>query len=89
MDAKELTDKKATATPTATSGSKIIPKEESEYDKMIREKQEALMEGCCDGTGYRPKYDYSARRQTADGSQQQKTEVQEHVPETDKKNSKR
>lgn len=68
MTAKEPLDKQPAV---------ITPKEESEYDRMIRERMEAQMDGCCEGGGYKPRYDYKPRP----------TALQD-VPETEKKNSK-
>jgi hypothetical protein len=58
MTGKETSDKPSTA-PSGIK--KITPKEESDYDRMIREKQESQMDGCCGGMGYRPHYDYKPR----------------------------
>jgi len=72
MTAKEPLDKQPSATPsvtpavaspvtpaTASSIRTVTPKAESEYDKMIREKQEFQMDDCCGG--YQSRYDYKPR----------------------------
>jgi hypothetical protein len=50
MDAKELETKEPMAAPGFTI---ITPKAETEYEKMIREKQMSVCEGC---EGERPAY---------------------------------
>ena len=49
---------------TTTNFTTITPKEESAYDRMIREKQEAQLEGCCEG-GWLPRSDYKPRPASA------------------------
>jgi hypothetical protein len=72
MDAKELAKKEPMATPGFTV---IIPKAETEYDKMILEKQMSACDGC---EGERPVYPAPT------------PEPQKDAPApTEKKNSKR
>ena len=64
MTAKEPLEKQPSATPSVTptampSIRTITPKAESDYDRMLREKQESQMEDCCGG--YQPRYDYKPR----------------------------
>jgi hypothetical protein len=87
MDKKEFAEK----TPMASPGFTVItPKEETEYDKMIREKQEAQLEGCCEG-GWQSRYDYAPRPTTpvADTAPEPQDAQHRDAPQTDKKSSKR
>ena len=61
MDKQELAKK----SPMATLGfTTVTPKEESDYDRMIQEKQAAQMEGCCDGYSPYDQYGYKPRPKT-------------------------
>ena len=63
MDKQELANKSpADKPPMATPGFKIItPKEETEYDRKIREEQERQMMDCCDGYSPYDQYGYKPR----------------------------
>jgi hypothetical protein len=82
MDTQELAKKQPMATPGFTI---ITPKEESEYDKMIREKQEARLDGCCDGYSPYDQYGYKPRH----NSPPQDLPNPDSAPQTDKKTNKR
>ena len=71
----------------------IVPKEESPYDKMIREKQEAQLEGCCDG-GWQSRHDYKPRATTPASAPAEPPTLIDipalpDIAETEKKNNKR
>ena len=70
----------------------IIPKEESEYDRMIREKQEAQMDSCCEGYSPYDQYGYKPRPKSPSQDYPANPESAAELPElphTDKKTNKR
>ena len=68
------------------------PKEESAYDKKIREAQEKAMDDCCEGMSYRPS-GYAPRSKPAAESNTVDSPVDtsavNNEPVTDQKNRKR
>ena len=62
----------------------ITPKEESNYDRMIRERQEALLNGCCEGYSPYDLYGYKPRPRNPESVPEP-----QDTPETEKKTSKR
>ena len=87
--------------PMATPGFKaLIPKAETEYDKKVQEEWERRMTDCCDGYspydyyGYKPRpqnptQDSPATPESTPAPEPLPDSEPQHVPETDKKNSKR
>jgi uncharacterized OB-fold protein len=84
MDSKMLAQKKPMALPGFTV---ITPKEETAYDKMIREKQEQM--GCLGcGDHYFPRHDYKSRK-TSSTEVVTNSSEQKNVTQTDQTNKKR
>ena len=70
----------------------IIPKEESDYDRMIRKKQEAQLDGCCEGYSPYDHYGYKPRPNTTSQDSPDNSESahgQQDAPQTEKKANKR